>query len=59
MNKEDYKLLPLVAVGLLRGLGEVIIKPFVVEQSEKVRHVTAAAIHYYTTGEPHEPSASD
>lgn len=54
MNREDIKMLPLVAVGLIRGIGEVFIKPFVMEESEKVRHVASAAIHYYRTGENNE-----
>jgi len=51
MNREDLKVLPLAVLGIAKGIPEVIIKPFVVEETERVRHIAAAAIHYYRTGE--------
>ena len=51
MDKEDYKLLPLAAIGLIRGIGEVIVKPFLMEETEKVRKVSEAAIYYFRTKE--------
>ncbi len=53
MEREDIKLIPLVAIGLARGIGEVIIKPFIQEKSQEVRKIAKASIHYYTTGESH------
>lgn len=50
MTREDLKLVPLAAIGLIKGIGEVFVKPFLIEETEKVRHVASAAIHYYTTG---------
>lgn len=59
MNREDYKLLPLAAIGLIKGIGEVIIKPFAIDQTEKVRHVTKAAIHYYGTAQEDDHGLHD
>lgn len=50
MNREDYKLLPLAAIGLVIGIGEVIVKPFLQDTAAQTQKVAKAAIHYYTTG---------
>jgi hypothetical protein len=58
MEKEDYKLLPLVAIGLIRGIGEVFLKPLVervipkfpVPNQEEIDHlIQEASIQYYQT----------
>lgn len=53
-DREDVKVMPLAALGLAIGVARVIIYPFMQEQADKARHVSAAAIHYYRTGESNE-----
>lgn len=51
MEREDYRLVPLALVGLAIGIGEVIIRPFLEDQAEHIKHVAKAAISYYQTPE--------
>lgn len=46
-DREDYKVMPLAAVGLAIGIARVIIYPFMQEKAERVQHVSQAAIHYW------------
>lgn len=48
-DREDYKVMPLAALGLAVGIARVIIYPFMQEQGEKAKHVSAAAIHYWSS----------
>lgn len=52
LDRENLQALPYALVGLAIGIGEVLIKPFVMEEVEKARHVAAASIQYFNTGEP-------
>lgn len=50
-DREDYKVMPLAALGLAIGIARVIVYPFIQEQAEKTRHVSQAAIHYWSSHE--------
>jgi hypothetical protein len=48
---ENIRLLPLAAVGIVLGLAEVVVKPFVTETAQKV---SKAAITYYRSPSIHD-----
>lgn len=56
LERENLVLLPIAAVGLVKGLGEVFVRPFFEEKIQQPAKVARAAIHFYRTGEPHEIS---
>jgi len=47
MEREDYKLLPLAAIGIIKGIGNVFLKPFIQDQSRRVGKQVMASIQYY------------
>lgn len=50
MTREDYKYLPLAAIGLVIGIGEVLVKPFIQDQSRNVGKQVMASITYFRSG---------
>jgi hypothetical protein len=48
-DREDYRVMPLAALGLAIGVARVIVYPFMQEQATKAQHVSAAAIQYWSS----------
>ncbi len=52
LERENLVLLPVAAVGIVRGLGEVFLRPFFEDRIQQPTKAARAAIHFYRTGEP-------
>lgn len=50
LEKENLKMLPLAALGLAVGIGNVILKPFFQEEADHIGKLVMAHIEYWQGG---------